>query len=359
MAGSRTFTVALACVVPVCVDACSSSSGQTDPITGCKQLAITNLLQSPLPAGGAYGGVVSDGQNVYFSDIRSLYRVPISGGAAETVYAGPFGGQFGAAGGTVAWVPLMSDNVTPAGLTVENASGPSAVVLPDGVQPVSYEPILVDDEGNVFFEVTLPTGGPAHTWRWSGATNSAGEMPGVGMPETGAAGTNLYWVDRGEIVWSNNIDGPAAGIYITDVSTGVPRQLAGTSNLAEFGGLLGVDEKNLYGMGSSCPKSACPFTAYGVARDGSGTPFVAYQTADAYWTASPPQTDDSGIYWMDWNTPGIYHAAIAIGAPASLVAPLPRIVGNSIPATFARDACNLYWITTDSTGAPSVMAMSK
>jgi hypothetical protein len=101
----------------------------------------------------------------------------------------------------------MSDNLTPAGLTVENASGPSSVLLPDGVHPVSYEPILVDDQGNVFFEVNLPTGGPAHTWRWSRATNSAGEMPGVGMPETGAAGTNLYWVDRGEIVWSNNIDG--------------------------------------------------------------------------------------------------------------------------------------------------------
>jgi hypothetical protein len=129
--------------------------------------------------------------------------------------------------------------------------------------------------------------------------------------------------------------------------------------LAEFGGLLGVDEKNLYGMGSSCPNSACPFTAYGVARDGSGTPFIAYQTTDAYWIPSPPQTDDSGLYWMDWNTPGIYHAAIAIGAPASLVAPLPRIVGNSMPAMFARDACNLYWITTDSTGAPSVMAISK
>ena len=83
MAGSRTFAVAVACVVPVCVGACSSPSGQTDPITGCKQLAITNLLQSPLPAGGAYGGVVSDGQNVYFSDIGSLYRVPISGGAAR------------------------------------------------------------------------------------------------------------------------------------------------------------------------------------------------------------------------------------------------------------------------------------
>src|SRR4051794_6717734 len=108
VAGTHTFAVAVACVVPVCVGACSSSSGQTDPITGCKQLAITNLLHSPLPAGDASGDVVSDGQHVYFSGVGSLYRVPISGGAAETVYAGPFGGQFGAAGGTVAWVPLMS-----------------------------------------------------------------------------------------------------------------------------------------------------------------------------------------------------------------------------------------------------------
>jgi hypothetical protein len=183
-------------------------------------------------------------------------------------------------------------------------------------------------------------------------------MPGVGMPDAGA-GTNLYWADRGQIIWSNGIDGPTGGIYATEISTGTPRQLVDNSAVG-FGSIDGVDASNVYGQGSGCPKSACPFTVYGVSRNG-GTPFVAYQTADAYRLGSPPQVDDSGLYWIDWDTFGIYHAVMAIGAPAELVGQVvnPPGIGWSVPARFAMDACNLYWLEVDPSGTTRLMAIAK
>jgi hypothetical protein len=113
---------------------------------------------------------------------------------------------------------------------------------------------------------------------------------------------------------------------------------------------MGVDAKNLYGFASSCVDSTCPFTVYGVSRAGGGTPFVAYQSPTAYWTASPPQVDETGLFWVDWSTRGICHAAMTLGAPAEIAAQLlaPGAEGT-VPATFAMDACNLYWLTADAT----------
>jgi hypothetical protein len=70
--------------------------------------------------------------------------------------------------------------------------------------------------------------------------------------------------------------------------------------------------------------------------------------------------DDTGLYWVDWSTRGIYHAAMTLGAPAELAAQLlaPGAEGT-VPATFAMDACNLYWLTTDATNAPAIMATAK
>jgi hypothetical protein len=302
---------------------------------------------------------VSDGQNVYFAGVSSLYRLPISGGLAETLYTGPFAAQFGVAAGVVAWVPLAAGTRVPAGLTVEDADGIHSAVLPDGVVLSPSSTIVVDTKGNVFFQVDPSTGGRSHTWRWDPATNSAAEMPGVGMPEAGA-GTNLYWADRGDLLWSNNIDAPAGGLYLTDISTGSARQIV-DSSAAGFGGLVGLDASNVYGTGDICPKGACPFTVYGVGR-GGGRPFVAYDSIDAYWVASPPQADDSGIYWIDWNTSGIYHATAAAGARATLIVHLgdsSPAIGSSIPADFAMDACNVYWLEFDPSHALHVMAKSK
>jgi hypothetical protein len=346
------------------LSACTGSGGKTSqldggPVSGCWPIQGTkNILQSSLPAGDAYGELVSDGQSVYFAGTSAVYRLPVSGGAAQVLYSGPLGVQLAAAAGTVAWVPYMPDNVTPAGLTVENAAGVHDVAFPDGVRPTAAAAILVGADGSAYFEVDISTDSRSHTWTWNPATDVAGEMPGVGMPATGA-GTNLYWVDRGQIFWANNVGGPAGGMYATDLSTGAPRQIADDST-TDFGGLAGVDAENLYGFASNCVDSACPFTVYGTSRAGGGTPFVAYQSPTAYWTASPPQIDDAGLYWIDWSTRGIYHAAITLGAPAELAAQLlaPGAAGT-VPATFAMDACNLYWLTTDATGAPAVMATAK
>ena len=346
------------------LSACDGSGGQTGQldgasVSGCRPIQGTkNILQSSLSAADAYGELVSDGQSVYFAGTRSVYRVPASGGVSQVLYSGPLGVQLAAAAGTVAWVPFAPDNVTPAGLTVENAAGMHDVAFPDGVLPAAGSAILVGGDGSVYFEVDVSTDSRSHTWTWNPATGVAGEMPGVGMPATGA-GTNLYWVDRGEIFWSNNVAGPAGGMYATELSTGVPQQITDDST-TDFGGLAGVDAKNLYGFASSCVNSPCPFTVYGASRAGGGTPFVAYQSATAYWTASPAQVDDTGLYWVDWTNDAIYHAAMTPGAPAELAAQLlaPGAEGT-VPATFAMDACNLYWLTTDATGAPAVMATAK
>jgi len=328
------------------VDAGRTTGGACSPVSGA-----TNLLQSTLPAGDAYGNVAADGRYVYFTGGSALYRVPTSGGPAETVYAGGLaGGFFAAADGTVAWVPGTSGQAT--GLTVKDASGVRPVTLPSGAVP-TWGKILMDTAGDVFFELDLPSGGRSHTWRWNPEANAAGEMPGVGMPDAGA-GTNLYWADRGQVIWSNNIDDPTGGIYATDISTGTPHQLVDNS-VTGFGGMVGLDASNVYGAGSICPGPGCAFTISGVAR-GGGAPFVAYQSETAYWT-NGLRADDSGFYWIDWSTQAIYHAR-ATGVPATVVVSLTS--SPIIPAQLALDACNVYWLDSDPmSGGPRVMAIWK
>lgn len=332
-------------------DSGSSPSGTTSQNL-CKQVrGLTNLLQGPSPLPGNFGPslVISDEQYVYFDGPSSLYRVPISSGPAETVYSGAFSGLFAAKGGTVAWVQGSFTDPTSLGVTVKNANGLHSVVLPAGAVP-AYGAPLVDAEGNVFFDITLQSGGSFQTWRWDQVTDSAAEMPGVGMPDGGGV-TNLYWADRGQIIWAEN-----GGVYVTDVSTGAPRQLVDSATTG-FGTPVGLDASNLYGAGSICPRGACPFTIYGVSRNG-GTPFVAYETAGAYQTEGL-QADDSGLYWIDWQTFAIYHAALSKGAPTELVFKWTPTTGSTIPSHFALDACNLYWTEGDQTGGLRVMAIPK
>jgi hypothetical protein len=339
---------------------CGGQTGGTTDAGGtigtCSQLrGVTALLSSPLPTGDVYDGAKSDGRYVYFVGSTAIYRVPVSGGSLETVHAvrmsqgGEPSWNYGVNAGTIAWVYANPGSYNPAGLMVENASGVHDVAFPSGVTPVSQ--VLVDVDGNVFVIANLASGDAGaptvQVWRWNPATGSAAQMPGVGKPD--GSGVNLYWADRGQIIWAS----AEGGLYATDISTGTPHQLDETN--AGFGSLLGVDANNVYGAGSICPMSACSFTVWGTPRHG-GTPFVAYQTTAAYWT-NGLQADDSGLYWVDWSTPGLYHAPLMRGAPAQLLA---RVGPNLIPSQFAMDACNLYWIDANGTGAKQqVMAVPK
>jgi hypothetical protein len=62
---------------------------------------------------------------------------------------------------------------------------------------------------------------------------------------------------------------------------------------------------------------------------------------------------------MDWSVPGIYHAAIAPSAPAELVVQIATEPGGLVPANFAMDGCNLYWVVGDAQGTRSLMAIAK
>jgi hypothetical protein len=224
------------------------------------------------------------------------------------------------------------------------------VTLPTGVVP-TWGKILVDTAGDVFFKVTLPAGGMPHTWRWNAQSNVAGEMPGVGMPDSGAA-TDLYWADRGQIIWWNGIDTPAGGVYATDISTGTARQLTDNSAMG-LDGLVGVDAANVYATWSACLHGGCGLTVYGVPRDG-GAPFVAYQN-DTNFGAGSFQVDDSGLYWMA-NNEAIYHANQP-DAAATVVADLSPL--SSTSSEFALDACNVYWIDVDQSAAQRLFAIAK
>jgi hypothetical protein len=297
-----------------------------------------------------YGGLTSDGRYVYFAGQAAIYRVPVSGGAVETVYSGglPVGPpSLAAMNGTIAWIFAAPGAKAAAGMTVQNASGLHDVALPSGAVPSG--PIVVDADGNVFFDVSLPSGAGAQTiqtWRWDPASGSAAQMPGVAV-RTDGGGVNLYFADRGQLIWAWN------GVYATDIPTGTTHPLNVTTT--GFGSLIGVDATNVYGAGNICPGGPCPFTIWGTPRDG-GSPFVAYQSSEVYRTQEL-QADDSGLYWVDWSAPGIYHAALGNGGPATLVAQLGPSV---IPSQFAMDACNLYWLDANGTGATQqVMAAPK
>lgn len=336
-----------------CVSRTTTDAGVTNACTSIKE--PTNLLEAPLPGGSTFDSLVADGPNLYFTGGDSIYRVPVSGGVAESLYSGPLlgllGSPFAAKNGVVAWVPATADNVTPAGLSVSNTDGVQSVVFPSGVLPAD-SPMVVDTDGNVIFNVSLP-GARWQTWKWSPTTNSATEMPGVDAPDASSVINNLYWADRGQLVWASS-----GGVYITEISTGETRRVLDHQTDAAFGGLLGLDASNLYGASGICPGS-CKFTVSAVPR-GGGTPVVVYETADAYWTASLPHVDSSGLYWIDWTTRAIYHAPLTLGAPAKqVVSVAPSGPGGTIPARFAVDACNVYWFTSDQSGETRLMAAPK
>lgn len=335
---SLTGAVMTALVIVGCGGRASPRSSDRTAGDGCQRFQkATSLSSTPLPSGEAFSDAASDGRNVYFSSAAGLYRVPVVGGALETVYSGAVG-AFAAGGGVVAWVTVDA-TFKSTDVMVEDDDGVHTVALPDGTLPSAYPTVIADADGNVFFEVDTPTDG-FQIWRWDPSLGSAAEMPGVGKGD--GSFTNLYWADRGEVVWAGD------AVYITDIASGSSRLVEGAG--AGFGGLVGIDAMNLYGADGLCPKSACPFTVYGVARAG-GTPFVAFQSDEAYWT-NGLQADDSGLYWMDWVTRGIFHAALDPAGPAEHVVD----PGSGI-AWFALDACNLYWLEGNGT-QPTVRLMA-
>src|SRR6185312_12804153 len=149
------------------------------------------------------------------------------------IYSGSFGGFYAATPGAVAWEPTSQATQLATGLTVENAGDLHDVAFPSGVTP-AWGNMLIDTSGDVFLEVNVPSSARTHTWMWSAATGTAAEAPGIGMPAAGG-GTNLYWANRGDVVWSNNLAGPTGGLYITNIATGVARQIVG-DGVQGFGG---------------------------------------------------------------------------------------------------------------------------
>jgi hypothetical protein len=346
--GSR--VVAVTCFLAAASIGCGGEAGATDGGT-CSQLSgATALLSSPLPTENVYFDLSSDGQDVYFTSNTTIYRVAVSGGTLATLYSGGlagFGGAYGARGGTIAWAFPKPGTQDAAGITIRNASGSHDVALPSGA--IVANPMLVDVDGNVFYEMGQGPGAVKKTyqvWRWNPATRSATKMPGVGPGGGGPA--NVYLVDRGQILWAST------GIYLTDVSTGKAHQL--DVQHSGFGSPIGVDATNVYGWESNCADSACPFTIWGTPR-GGGKPFIAYKSDAAYRT-NGLQADDSGFYWIDWKTHGIYHATLNQSAPATLLVQLPA--AGITPNLLALDACNVYWLDANGTGATQqVMAASK
>jgi hypothetical protein len=330
--------------------------GGTDPgpTTHCTPfLEATNLLQAPLEHSlAAAGEIAVDNHYVYIVFNNSILRVPKSGGVAETIYEGQVAaGLIAAAGDTVAWTAGSIGQTQ--NLMVMNADGVQPVALPSEVT-LPFPQLLVDGpSGELLFEVMLPSVTRMQTWRWDPADGTAAEMVGVGMPDLETS-TNLYFADEGQIVWS--MDGPKGGLFITDLSTGVARQLApqGTG----FGSLIGFDRSNIYGIGSGCPHGGCTYTVSALPRDG-GPPFVAYQTSGNEWTVAL-RADESGLYWTDWGKEqGIYYAKLEAGSPTKQLVRFDSEPGSLVPSRFAMDACNLYWFITDSVRRPRIMALAK
>jgi hypothetical protein len=332
---------------------CGSDQLTGKPLTGgappdgggaCLQApGVRNLLQSPLSRYQAFENIASDGQYVYFTGYASLYRVPVAGGAAETLVADQPIERFGVGGGTVAWLT----NTQPVQLIVQNAAGVQSVSLPAGLF-LAYQPILVDSAGNVFFVLSLADGSSPQTWQWSAETSSASEMLGVG---TAYVPASLYGVDRGQIIWSNG-GGTASGVYATDIATGGARQLLDPPTF-DFGAVIGLDAANVYAEAQLCGPM-CPLAINGVPR-GGGASFVAYQSVSTYrvtWL----QADDSGFTWMDNATNSVFHATQMGAAEIRRV----NLTGShAIPTEFALDAQNIYWIDDGWPDGPCVLAVAK
>lgn len=337
-------------------DSAASTSNRCTVVNGLTSLTEPPVHGSP---GGGFGEVISDGQYVYFVGIGAIYRVNEHGGPPETVYSGSFydalGTVIGAANGTVAWVSSDA-NREPTGIAAANSTGIHVLTLSDAGAPTpaagATAPV-VDAQGNVYVRFSTPVGN-GQTWKWNPDTDTLQELRSVGTPG-GDGYVSPHWVDRGQMLW---LDG--SGGFITDVNADTVRQLfdASTSGIAS---MIGFDQTNVYGFGqNTCgAPGPCTFTVLAVPRAG-GTPFTAYESGTAYHLVSA-RVDDSGLYWLDSLTRNITHAAMHPGASADTVVQIADNAagGSTIPARFAMDACNLYWVITDAQGDTRVMAYPK
>lgn len=315
------------------------------PSNRCADIAVArNLLEGSLhPHGPARGGLSVDDHWAYLVVGGTVQRVPITGGLAESIYAGPMAGSVVARGDTATWYSGDVDN--PTAILVHNNSGLHEVELP-GEVTLALDNLLIDADGGVFFQVRVPNETKTYTWRWNAAVQTASRFHALD------AGSGLYFIDSDDVVWTNN-----TGLYATDLTT-IATRLIRMEGTAGLGTVIGFDSQNIYGVGDICAKGTCPFTVSALPRTG-GAPFVAYQTSESYWTSSV-RADASGVYWINLDDAALYHAALSDRASEEVVSHVgAKVPGWQLPSYFAMDACNLYWSDVMPDGTTRIMAIQK
>jgi hypothetical protein len=347
-------------IVAASLVACGGTTNGPSTSCGAAQGSVRPLLQGA--PHGILENLVAAGDYVYFNGAgtMSLMRVPVSGGAPETVVP-VTDGEFAVAGGTVAWTPvtMVAKNdgtwtYESFSVTIVDAKGTTTLGLPSGTASIAL--IRADANGDVYYEADDVDEKAVVVMRWSAATRAVTEV---------SRKAALGWVDRGQIFWSDG-----AAFYVLDAAggggggggDGSPRMLAPIP-AGEAGAILGVDADNLYyWLPSGVPNKLDGPAALrigGVPRAG-GAPFVAFESAGAYQVVGESvAVDDSGVYWID--LPGganpvstIYRAKLVHGSTEEPLAHL-----SSATEGIALDACAVYAAESGPSGEPQIVAVAK
>lgn len=306
-----------------------------------------NLVQGEAPADalGTFVNLTSDRPYVYFNG-DALYRVPMAGGAIETVFAGPFAGQFASGGGTLAYATVTKRQTgrdawvyDATGLVLKDATGAEQTIPLDPGQTF-VGPLLATPSGDVLFATGPSDQSTSAAQRWSPKTHTTTPM-GVPLAD---------WYDRGDVFyWDKTAAGAIALFAIDAAATTKPRKIV-DGQVA----VLGFDAANVYFGEPLCPAGnidgPCRFRVRGAPRDGASPASIAWESPQAY-SAAWMFADDSGVYWADWqshDSAPIYRAKLTPGAAVEKIA-------DTHATTYAVDACNVYWLED----AAHLMAVAK
>jgi hypothetical protein len=294
---------------------------------------------------GAVNAAFVDG-SLYFDtkNLGRIERVPLAGGAIDTMLDAGGGGEWGIGGGTFAW------ETEPVTATAQSSTYVDQLHIRDAAGTVHDLPSMtngsatqvhVDAQGNVYW---LAPSSPAGVVRWNHATGEQELVP------TGAI-QGAYVVAESSLYW---IDADNRTIRAIPTSGGTPRALAtpGSGDLSLVAGDVGepgvlyVRETPPTGGGAPLggPQAA---RVHAVSKSDGATSVVldgvtpmsnlAADDTHLYWVTVPPGTGD--------YIPGFDLVRRAKGGGAvEKIASFKNLAGEG---TIGLDACNVYVVMGD------------
>jgi hypothetical protein len=321
----------------------TTASGVSCP-SASSVVASTSGYSSNVAVAGSYVYIEeNDATNGGGGALNGTFvRVPLGGGAAETLDEEGAGVFAANDAGVAAWTHPSTGGNPLVGVYVRDASGQQqTLTLPMGAQYVNS--LAVDAAGNVFALVNMSTGG-TNVYRYSVVRQS------FDMLHHNLAGLQGFYKDGTGVAWIGPDTSGNPALFREDVLGGPPAE--GPSLPNNDSQIAGIDAKAVYQMQGN--------TIHAIDR-ASGADTVAFDISadpmNSYAYVGSVAVDDQSFYWVSQGSSGsissVMRVSKTLGGTPTTVASADQI------GTIALGSCSLVYLSGTGGGAWSVVARPK